>query len=103
VEQFPVNHGEAGARVTLTPVVDLTAAESLKDALLDACGGTGSVVIDGAAVERIDTPALQILLAAAAVLHSENRVFSLVGPSQALMDAMADLGFAAELDRWRDG
>ena len=99
--EFTVTHGDGEVRVALAPVIDLIAAENLKDALLDATSGSAGVVIEGNTVERIDTPGLQILLAAAAVLDADNRGFSLVEPSSALTEAMTDMGFSAELDRWR--
>lgn len=46
---------------TLAPVLDLTAAADLKQALLEA--GSGAT-IDASAVQRITSPCLQILAAA---------------------------------------
>lgn len=51
------------AHIVLPPVLDLTAAATLKQALLDALLA-GDVVVHAQNVERIGTPALQLLVAA---------------------------------------
>jgi anti-anti-sigma regulatory factor len=50
--------------LTLPPVLDIAAAHGLKEALLDAGSSGASLILHGANVERVGTPALQVLLAA---------------------------------------
>ncbi len=99
---FAVEHRNDHSQVTLIPIIDLVSAETLKDALLDAVSGTGDVAVQGAAVERIDTPGLQVLLSASEILRAGNRRLIMVTPSDVLQKAFVDLGFAAELNDWRD-
>jgi anti-anti-sigma regulatory factor len=89
--------------LALPAVLDIAAAHGLKEALLDAGSSSASLIIDGANVERVGTPALQVLLAAARELGGGERRFALTNPSPALRAAFADLGLAAELQRWSTG
>jgi chemotaxis protein CheX len=80
--------------ITLPAVLDLTAAEPLQRTLLDR-GRTGdALIVVGAAVERVSTAAIQVLLAAAAEGRLRGVSFCLRDPSAVLSDALADLGVA---------
>lgn len=51
--------------ISLPPVLDVAAAANLKRELLEVLASGNSVNIDAAAVQRITTPCLQVLAAAA--------------------------------------
>jgi anti-anti-sigma regulatory factor len=51
--------------INLAPVLDLTAADSLKQELLTALAISGEVAIDAGQVQRVSSPCLQVLAAAA--------------------------------------
>jgi chemotaxis protein CheX len=83
--------------LVLPATLDLTAAEPLHRALLDRARTGDSLVVIGAAVERVSTAVIQVLLAAAAEAHSRGNSFLLRDPSPVLTDALVDLGVASHL------
>ncbi|MDA8231095.1 MAG: STAS domain-containing protein [Magnetospirillum sp.] len=84
--------------IHLPSVLDLPAAMDLHDALLDALADNdGDVVVEGAAVERMSTAAVQVLLAAAAGFKAAGRHFAVAAPSDRIVDAFRQLGLAAQL------
>jgi anti-anti-sigma regulatory factor len=81
------------AMLKLPPVLDLTCAETFRAELCEALALGGGLVLDAAAVERIGTPGLQLVLAAARAAPN----LTIEAPSDAFRDAVADLGLGAEL------
>lgn len=65
---------------------------------LQAALATGRVAIDGSAVERVDTAALQLLLAAHRDAGKSSLPFIWQGASAALRDAAAMIGLAQTLE-----
>lgn len=88
------------AVLALPPSLDLTAAQSLKDSLVEAAMARTGIVLDGANVQRVGTPAVQVVLAAARTFAAEERTFTLRHPSNVLREAFEDLGLSEELRRW---
>jgi anti-anti-sigma regulatory factor len=86
--------------LTLSPVVDILAAPDLHAALLKALERGRTIAIDAAPVERISTPAIQVLLAAAKAAEAAKLKFRVTNPSPALVSAFADLGLKPTLDQW---
>lgn len=84
------------AALALAPSLDLTAAEDLCQVLRTQLS-QGDIVLDGAQVENISTPCLQVLAAAAAGARDLRRAFRLLAPSATLRAAIADLGFHAAI------
>jgi chemotaxis protein CheX len=78
-------------------VLDLTAAEPLHRALLDRVRAGDPLVVAGAAVERVSTAVIQVLLAAATEARSRGSSFLLRDASPVLTDALVDLGVASHL------
>jgi chemotaxis protein CheX len=81
--------------IVLPELLDLTAAEPLQRTLLDRMQNGDPPIVIGAAVERVSTAAVQVLLAAAADAGSRGAALQLRDPSAALTDAFADLGVGA--------
>lgn len=81
----------------LPNLLDMAAAESLRERLLERVLGVGAVVVGGEAVDRVATPCLQVLLAAALSARSRGVTFELRSPSSALVHAMTDAGIASVL------
>jgi chemotaxis protein CheX len=86
-----------GNTVTLAPTLDAQAAEDLLGQLRDRVLAGLPVAVAGAAVERVATPALQVLVAAAREAKGRRVPFRLTSPSDCLADAIASLGLQAEL------
>lgn len=84
------------AVLSLPPSLDLTAAASLREALLVRLEA-GGVDLDAGAVERVSTPGLQVLAAAAASARARGAAFRLRDVPAALADAIRDLGLAAAI------
>lgn len=74
--------------------LDLAAATPLRETLLAATPSA----LDGSAVAAVSTAAIQVLLAARRHAEAHGRPLRLVAPSDALADAIADLGLAAHFD-----
>jgi|SRR5690348_10680053 len=83
--------------LALPPMLDAQAAEDLLAQLRDRVLAGLPVVVTGATVERVATPALQVLVAAARDARARRVPFRLATPSDCLADAIASLGLQAEL------
>jgi anti-anti-sigma regulatory factor len=92
----PVSDEDDGV-FALPAVLDLTAAEPLHRALLDRVRAGDPLVVAGAAVERVSTAVIQVLLAAATEARSRGSSFLLRDASPVLTDALVDLGVASHL------
>ena len=92
------NH-RATVTVTCDDVLDLAAAESMRERLLAAMrgGGESDVQVLGAAVRQIDTANLQLLCAAARELRAQGRSFRISEPSSPFVTAARRLGLAGVL------
>jgi len=77
----------------LDGTLDLAAAEALHGSLM-AQLAEGGIALDGAAVERVGTPCLQLLAAAARTARTRQMPFRLQRASAALRAAIVDLGLA---------
>lgn len=76
--------------------LDLTAAVPLCGALLGRLEA-GVLELDGSGVERVSTPCLQVLAAAAASAREKGVAFLLRGASAPLSEAILDLGLVAAI------
>jgi anti-anti-sigma regulatory factor len=90
----------ATVTVTCDDVLDLSAAESMRERLLAAVRGGGEVdvLVDvqvvAAAVRQIDTANLQLLCAAARELSAQGRALRIFEPSLPFVTAARRLGLA---------
>jgi anti-anti-sigma regulatory factor len=84
------------APLILPPVLDLTAAEPLCSQLRAALDA-GPVLLDAGAVERIATPCLQVLAAAAASARAQGLGFRLRDAGGVVAAAITALGLDAVL------
>lgn len=94
---------EAPANLVLEAQCTLREAEALKAALLAAEDSSGDFVIDGAAVERVDTAGLQLLAGFVVRLRLTDRRLAWRAASTPLRDAarQLDLAQAMALDAER--
>lgn len=77
--------------IALPAIVDLDALDPIRDELIEAMD-SGPVTVSGAAVERVATNALFLLLSAAETARRNNFAFAVTKPSAPLTAAVARLG-----------
>ena len=83
----------------LPAVLDITKAQELRGHMVDRLNG-GAVVVDASAVDRVSTPCIQVLLAAARSADRAGTSFRIANASEALRAALIDLGLQAEFGNW---
>ena len=86
--------------IKLPAQLDMAALPGLKEELEAAVMSANAVRIDGSGVERVGTPAVQLLLAAAKAFSSEGHSFALEASSQELSSALDDLGLGSDASQW---
>jgi len=86
----------------LPATVGIGEAEALHADLVARVTAREPIVVDGSSVERITTPAIQVMLACARVGPSEGDSvrFAISAASNSMRDAFRLLGLEAELDGW---
>lgn len=82
----------------LAPSLDLNAADTLHGELLSRVAADAAVLIDGTDVERISTPCLQLLAAAAVGARAQGVAFRVRAASPVFAAAVHDLGLGRVLD-----
>lgn len=82
----------ASRSIALPAVVDLDALDGVRDQLLDAVEA-GPVTISAAAVDRVCTNALLMLISAAETARRNSFAFAVAEASQPMMNAVERLGF----------
>jgi len=80
--------------VALPAVIDLDAIDGVRDVLIDALE-EGPVSVDAAAVERVSTNALLLLVSAAETARRNQYEFAIQAPSAAMVAAIGRLGLSA--------
>jgi len=85
----------APSLATLPAAIDLYGAEALLALLQDLLLPGAHLNLDAAAVTRVGTPGLQLLLAARRTAAAQGSTVALVAPSSCLRDAIAELGLEA--------
>jgi len=86
---------------TLSRELDLLAAEALRNDLLALLNNDGDLVINGVEVERVATPCIEVLVAAAAAFEDSGRSFKIAEPSPSLCDSFEAVGLADRIELWR--
>jgi anti-anti-sigma factor len=73
---------------------------ALREVVLRETRAGTTMRIDCAAVDKVSTPSVQLLLAAADYIGRQEARFVLANPSEALVEAFSDLGLFATLMTW---
>ena len=93
------NAGESklpdAVNISLAAILDLRAAQPLKDMLAVGLSGTGGVVIDASAVSRLSTAAIQVLIAFLAAMGEARRSVIFARPSAAFLAGFESLGLSS--------
>lgn len=84
-------------RINLEKINDISKAEKLHEQLEGLLPGAAAIEIDGAAVERIDTSNLQLLVAFKLAAGRHHVKVSLTQPSDALREAARLTGLTEHL------
>ena len=92
--------GEGPRIVSLPPILDMPAAIELKAALEAALAGGSAVQIEAGDVQRVATPALQVLIAAATSFGERGTSFAFGACAPAFTDAVSTLGLGMALGIW---
>lgn len=92
-------------RLALPPVLDISAAKEFHIQLKDAVSGVGNgrVVFEADKVERITTPGMQLLVAAAKTIQGNKGTVAVANPSDIFCHTLTDLGLTAQLNEWKEG
>jgi len=101
MEQFEITETDAGYNLTLAPILDFGTAKSLRAYLLGLLPLGKSIALDASQVERMSTPCVQVILAAAKSFEEKNIDFSLSKPTQTFVNAFDDLGLFSVLLNWK--
>lgn len=88
--------------IALPAVVDLDALDPIRDALIEAIDA-GAVTVNAAAIERVATNALFMLLSATETARRNNFAFAISKPSEALQSAVSRLGLGASFAAIMEG
>ena len=86
--------------IKLPSVLDKAVPAVLRDVLLQETRAGTTVRLEAAAVDKVSTPCVQLLLAAAEFVTRRGARFVLAKPSEALVEAFNDLGLFATLMTW---
>lgn len=89
-----LSQSRKGHVIALPETLSGAAAASVADLILST--RSAPLEIDAAAVGRIDTPCIQVLLAAARLWREDGVALSLTGRSQTFNDNFATLGLSAD-------
>jgi anti-anti-sigma regulatory factor len=81
-----------GKAIALPAIVDLDALDTVRDRLLDAVEA-GPAIVSGAAVERVSTNALLMLVSAAETARRNSFSFAVEKASEPMLQAIGRLGF----------
>lgn len=85
--------------VILEASLDISRAEALKAQLMDALETQPALRLQAEAVERITTPAIQIILALLRSCDKAGKPCEILSPSEAMQTAFAQLGLSDHLQQ----
>lgn len=83
--------------IILEPVLDIANATSFHERLERALADNPQLVLNGEGVERVTTPSIQLILAAALSLQEGGGRLLIENPSDVLKQAIEDLGLTSQL------
>ncbi len=86
--------------VELPAILDLGTVHALREQLVAALADQTTVSIDASKVERIGTPAVQVLLAAGRALSADGRNLLIGDASETFRAAFSDLGLGEQFSKW---
>lgn len=100
MSSFEMTAVEGGRRLKLPSVLDMLAAEGLREALKETLVLGGPLAIDASQVDRMSTPCIQVLVAGGRAMADAGVAFTIEQPSEAFMNGFYDLGLAGVVSEW---
>ena len=100
MQPFGIVKTDDTVQLKLAATMDLRAAEPLLQSVQESLGMGGKVVVDAAAVDRLSTPCVQVLIAALQHMEQNGTPFVIKSPSDAFVSAFDDLGLFSFLMKW---
>ena len=85
--------------ITLDTNMDISAAEKFLQEVREAFPVHDTVIFDASAVERLTTPAVQIMLSAFAQADSEGKSCHVSSPSESMMNTFSHFGLAEQIQQ----
>jgi anti-anti-sigma regulatory factor len=85
------------ASLKLPAIADRVACDSIKIALQQALASGQNLNVDGADVQSIGTPCLQLLLSGRATFQNSGLMLGLVNPSERMTQVVSLLGLSGTL------
>jgi anti-anti-sigma regulatory factor len=79
---------------------DLSNVGEVRESILQASSNVDRLIIDGEKVERMDTPTVQMLVAARSSFAMENIEVVFRLPSETMIRSFSDLGLKTEIEAW---
>ena len=98
--KFKLTARKGISRIDLGSVLDIRAAEPLKEVLRKALSKGKPLTLDAGSIERMSTPCIQVLIAAATALKEAGAVFTLASPSDTFIESFNELGLFPILKQW---
>ncbi len=99
-EAFEIKAENDQVILKLLPILDMAAADDFLESLKSCVSQNKNLTLDGAEVERVSTPCIQVLLAAASKVEKAGGQFSIVNATPMFERGMRELGVLDDLNNW---
>ncbi|GGF50897.1 hypothetical protein GCM10011332_00180 [Terasakiella brassicae] len=97
---FDIKVIENDVVLRLIPILDMAIAEEFLSSLRECASMMKNLILDSQDVERLSTPCIQVMLAAASEMEQQGLTFSVRNISEGFQRGMCDLGLVEYLDNW---
>jgi len=85
----------------LPDVLDIKSANTFFEEIKSVSKAGTNLVLDAEQLEKITTPAIQILLASCAAVKKKNGSFKMVKFSSDIEDVFTDIGLESQFNEWK--
>lgn len=100
-ETFPIERQDQTAVMKMTSVLDMSCSGELLTVLRKAVSTSKNLSLDVIDVERVSTPSIQVILAAAKKVEQAGGEFLILNVSSGFERGMRELGLMEYLGKWR--
>lgn len=101
-ETFDIKVENDNAHIKLLSILDMSAADDLLESLKVCVGKYQKLILDAGDVERVSTPCIQVLLAAASKMAEAGGHFSVKNVTPNFERGMRELGLSEHLKNWSE-